>query len=523
MPARLKPWWVAALVLVLSACAAPPATVALPTPVAYTVTPLGDGLRGGTATPWEPAPLTATLAPSPSPTRPLTPTATRIPPDRAVSTRHRLQATYDQAAQWLGVEHTLTYTNPTAETLTELPLVVPPWYYFALTWDRLRVDGQPVAVDDLPAKPGHLLLSIPLPQPLPPGGTVTLDMAYHIWLPRLRVTGGETNRPMVFGYSERQTNLVDWYPFVPAYLEGEGWLVRRAWPYGEFLTRPRADYEVIWRGPETWTPASNLDPSPCPPEAAPEARCFTLTAARDAVLSVSPYYVRLSREVVQPDGGAVTLEAFVFAGHRGPGEVALEHAAQALQDYAAAFGPYHRPRLTLIEGDFPFSMEYDGLFFVRASHFDLTPEKFLTAITVHEVAHQWWYAQVANDQALHPWLDEALATHCEAWYYRRRLPAWADWWETGRWEGLEPAGFIDGSIYEYGGFFAYRRAVYHNGERFWAAVHAHLGDEDWAALLHAYRDANFGGIARPEDLAARIAAAWPTAPWDDYFAARPVP
>ncbi len=28
---------------------------------------------------------------------------------------------------------------------------------------------------------------------------------------------------------------------------------------------------------------------------------------------------------------------------------------------------------------------------------------------VHEVAHQWWYNQVGNDQVRSPWLDEGLA------------------------------------------------------------------------------------------------------------------
>ncbi len=505
--------FLAAVALGLTACALPQPTP-LPTPRALTAVPT----RPASATPsaWAPLPLTPTftLTPTASPS----PTATPVPPDQAVATQHHLRVTYDPAAQWVGVEHTLRYTNPTAETLSTLPLIVPPWYYFALVWQRLEIDGQALDLAQVPAKPSRLVLELPLPAALPPGETVTLYMRYGLWLPRLRVTGNETNRPMVFGHSPRQTNLVDWYPFVPAYVPGEGWVARPAWPYGEFLTYPRADFTLEWQGPANWVLATNMEPTACPAEAAPQTRCFALRAARGAVLSLSPYYTRVETPGPRSaDGSPITVEAFVFAGHRGPAQVALQHAAQALEDYAAAFGPYHRRRLTLVEGDFPFSMEYDGLFFVRGSHFDLTPEKFLTAITVHEVAHQWWFAQVGNDQALHPWMDEALATHCEAWYYRRRLPDWVAWWESGRWEGLTPEGPIDGSIYEYGGFFAYRRAVYQHGERFWAQVHAQLGDAGWTALLRAYRDAHFGGIARPQDLLGRVAAAWPDAPWPRFF------
>ncbi len=510
--------WLWVLSAWLTACQAgpPPTPAVLPTAQVFTVTASASALAT--------RPLTATALPTTTQPRPPTPTVTPSGPRAAaVSTHHTLTVTYDQATQWVGVEHTLTYTNPTAETLTSLPLVVPPWYYFALTWDSFAVDGQVLQPGDMPAKPGHLLLEVPLPHPLPPGASVTLQMTYHLWLPRLRVTGGETNRPMVFGYSARQVNLVNWYPFVPAYLPAEGWLVRRAWPYGEFLTYPRADYTLTWHGPPTWQLVTNLEPVDCAPETAANARCYALKASRDAVLSASPYYVRLSRSLNQPNGSPVTVEAYVFAGHRAPAQIALDHASQALLDYAAAFGPYHRRRLTLVEGDFPFSMEYDGLFFVRHSHFDLRPEKFLTAITVHEVAHQWWYAQVANDQALHPWMDEALATHCEAWYYRRHLPDHWEWWQTGRWEGLTPEGYIDGTIYEYGGFFVYRQAVYYQGAHFWAEVHEHLGDERWSALLRAYRQANAGGIAAPADLFQRLAAAWPEVPWRRYFAHPPAP
>ena len=34
-------------------------------------------------------------------------------------------------------------------------------------------------------------------------------------------------------------------------------------------------------------------------------------------------------------------------------------------------------------------------------------------VTVHELAHQWFYAMVGNSQARDPWLDEAFATFAE--------------------------------------------------------------------------------------------------------------
>ena len=34
---------------------------------------------------------------------------------------------------------------------------------------------------------------------------------------------------------------------------------------------------------------------------------------------------------------------------------------------------------------------------------------FREIVVAHEVAHQWWYSLVGNDQIDEPWLDEAFA------------------------------------------------------------------------------------------------------------------
>ena len=55
-------------------------------------------------------------------------------------------------------------------------------------------------------------------------------------------------------------------------------------------------------------------------------------------------------------------------------------------------------------------MEYSGMIFLSEDIF--APEygeqrrAFLVA---HEVAHQWWYDMVGNNQLEEPWLDEGLA------------------------------------------------------------------------------------------------------------------
>ena len=65
--------------------------------------------------------------------------------------------------------------------------------------------------------------------------------------------------------------------------------------------------------------------------------------------------------------------------------------------------------LAEVGADGGFSMEYP-----RAIH--LTRSKVTDSYVVnHEVAHQWFYAQLGNDQMREPWLDEGFADFTARW------------------------------------------------------------------------------------------------------------
>jgi aminopeptidase N len=122
-----------------------------------------------------------------------------------------------------------------------------------------------------------------------------------------------------------------------------------------------------------------------------------------------------------------------------------------------------------------------------------------TAIAAHETSHQWWYGLVGNDQALEPWLDEALATYSERLYYERLHPEALDWWWAYRINYYEPRGWVDGSIYNPEGYRAYRDAVYLNGAEFLEALRDQIGDQAFLAILKQYATENARQIATGED------------------------
>ena len=106
-----------------------------------------------------------------------------------------------------------------------------------LTW------GNGQAVQDYALE--NAQLRIPLPEPLPPGGAIELKLAYDLALPSPQPS--PQVRPIPFGYTAKQTNLVDWYPFIAPYRSGEGWLAHPAGFFGEHLVYDKADFDIRLR------------------------------------------------------------------------------------------------------------------------------------------------------------------------------------------------------------------------------------------------------------------------------------
>jgi hypothetical protein len=50
-------------------------------------------------------------------------------------------------------------------------------------------------------------------------------------------------RARIFGYSNLQMNLVNWYPYIVPNINGQ-WVIRDPWSHGEYLVYPLADFEV---------------------------------------------------------------------------------------------------------------------------------------------------------------------------------------------------------------------------------------------------------------------------------------
>jgi aminopeptidase N len=381
------------------------------------------------------------------------------------------------------VNQTITYPNWSGETLTNIVLAVEPNLWSGgFNLRSLTVDQLPIT--NYVLEPLSQRLEIPLPQPLPPSGTVTITMSYGLILPQMQAYSNPNEvRPQIYGYSDRQVNFVDWYPFVVPHKSGEGWILHNPWFYGEHLVYDVADFDVTVSFTDGTTPqiaASGAEVA----SGSESSRMFELDAGRTFALSISTDYKVATQTI-----GDVKVYAYYFAFYDEEGEALLQTTAQALQVYSEKFGPYRHKTLTAVQGDFNDGMEFSAFYFISRDYFNLydgTPKNYLVAIGAHETAHQWWFDSVANDQGIEPWLDEALATYSERIYYETVYPDLVDWWWGYRYFEFQNAGFVDTQVYDGGGQRPYWDKVYLTGARFFQELRERVGDEIFFAFLKDY-------------------------------------
>ena len=125
---------------------------------------------------------------------------------------------------------------------------------------------------------------------------------------------------------------------------------------------------------------------------------------------------------------------------------------------------------------------------------------------VHEIAHQWWYAQVGNDQVNTPWLDEGLAEYSMSIYYQHVYgEARTNTLVNQRW--LVPYQVAVENEYDAvvnqpsSAFFGwqYEVIVYAKAALFFNALHQEVGDDTFKEIMHQYVSQFRWGIATPDD------------------------
>jgi hypothetical protein len=473
---RLRLVTLVLIIIALASCA-PSMTPTKASPIA--ASPFPEGKK-----PTPSIPFNESGRPSPQQVV-ITPTISATPPRIAGErSKYQMGVSLDLATQTLSVYEKIKYINNALDTLTDLVLVIqanqhPDEFYLSeLTW------GDGTTIEDFNWV-GHNI-QINLLDPLPSGHKLDIALKYSLVL---------SSRLKFPNYTSRQTNLGDWYPFIPPFRSGSGWITHDPGEVGENLVYDISDYEVTIQLVNAGDGVSLAASAPA--VITPDGYSYKIDSVRNFSWSVGQNYLKLDKKA-----GSIDITVFVLPEHEQAGEAALDAVEKALVYYSDTFFPYKNKFLSIVESEVPDGMEYDGLFFLGQEYFasyEGRSNSLLVSLSAHETAHQWWYALVGNDPALEPWLDEALSTYSELLFYEHTYPQDIDWWWDYRINSFKPEGNINSSIYDFKTFRPYVNAVYLRGALFMDDIRHQVGDQQFLELLNGYAYFRAFEIAQSDD------------------------
>lgn len=310
-----------------------------------------------------------------------TPQPTPTPVPMLEQAKYRLDVLMDYDAKTVNVNETILYPNLTGNQLNNLVIaIVPNLWQGSFNLTNIFINGEAIT--------NYLItnqrLDIPLSSFLLPNETIEIKIQYSLVLPFAEQEDPSISRPRIYGYTSRQINLTNWYPFVVPNINGE-WILHEPWYYGEHLVYDVADYEINLKFAD---PASApIVASSGVPQTQPDGSItYTIASARTFALSASRDFQTSSTQV-----GDVTLTSYYFPFNEGGGQAALQASNEALQVFSQRYGLYPHKSLAIVMGDFNDGMEFSAMFYLSKDFYNLydgTPANYLTFIAVHETAHQ---------------------------------------------------------------------------------------------------------------------------------------
>jgi Peptidase family M1 domain len=173
-------------------------------------------------------------------------------------------------------------------------------------------------------------------------------------------------------------------------------------------------------------------------------------------------------------------------------ERALSDGVTSMERYSDAFGSFPYPEMDMVLSGFTtFSgMEYPTIIFTN-------PDR---ATVSHELAHQYWYGIVGDDQFNEPWLDESFATWSQFLPFEPWVGCRMDDWPTQTTRLTNDMAYWNAHESEYW-------VIYDQGGCMLANLAKRFGLARFQEILHEYVDAHRLGIARTQDFQAAIEAA----------------
>jgi len=431
-------------------------------------------------------------------------------------TFYHIQARLDltEATPRIHAVQTTRYTNKANVPLDAIYFRLfpnKPSYGSELTFRTVTVGGKEAKLD---YQAERTAVGVALAEPLPPGQPVNVEMEYDVTVPVSNTRGYGT-----FNDQDGVLLLSNLSPMVAVY-EPNGWNLALAPDYGDPVYAETSFYDVEFTAAQGMTVIASGSTT-AKRDNDDGTTTWTLLSGpmRDMMLVVSDRFESSSYAV-----GYVRVNSYYLPQDKQSGEAVLAYCRDALRAYQQSFGPYPFAEFDVVEAPiYAGGMEYPGLIMVANRHYEAGGE-YLEFVTAHEVAHQWWYSLVGNDQVMVPWLDESLANSSVVYYYEYAYGTdragmvfqnyVASQYYRAKEEGRD--GIVNQPVAAFGPE-QYGAIVYGKGAVFFHELRSKLGDGPFLDVLRAYLQDRKYKLATPDDFL-RVADQVSGQQLDDFYA-----
>ncbi len=331
---------------------------------------------------------------------------------------------------------------------------------------------------------GNTILKVNLNQPLQKKESIELTIQFTVKIPP---SYGR------FGYGENTVNICNWYPILSVF-DGKGWNLEPYHPIGDPFYSDVSKYRVELLIPQEYTlcftgnllKKENIDGK--------VRWTIEAEAVRDFAMVASEKFKTAETEI---DG--IQIISYFFEDEYG--EQALQTAKDSIQIFNRLYRPYPYKQFSVAAADFFIGgMEYPNLVLIDQTLYSEERKDILEYVIAHEVAHQWWYGIVGNDQIREPWLDEALTEYATLLYYEKKygqevknqifeemmVKSYQTYQEKIAKQAADER--IYRSIKEFENGLEYQVLVYHKGAMFLEDLRRQLGDKTFFNIFKVYFD-----------------------------------
>ena len=252
------------------------------------------------------------------------------------------------------------------------------------------------------------VLAVTLPQPIGPGQTVALDIAFTAKIPRPFARTGAIGNYFF---------IAQWFPKIGVLEQDGRWNCHQFHVGTEFFS-DFGVYDVRMTVPRGWPlAATGRERERTDNADGTTTHRYYQEDVHDFAWTTSPHFVE-SRERFEHAGlPPVEMRLMLQPEHASQAARHFDSARAALRHYGEWFGAYPYGHVTIVDPAWQSEsdgMEYPTLFTVGTRWLMPRADTYLEDTVVHEMGHQWWYGMVATNEFEDAWMDEGINQYANA-------------------------------------------------------------------------------------------------------------